>query len=124
MPLPTVVTGLPAALRKEMSMTLLHHEILQVLLPGFTHHVDIGKGADAMISYGAAGAARMLIPGQEAMTGRWHALQTGYHVAWDGGPAGDWQISHEAGRLTYIDPTGREAGTVTRIEPIGPWPAI
>ena len=32
-----------------------------------------------------------------------------------------WQIAHEAGRLTYIDPTGREAGTVTKIEPIQPW---
>jgi hypothetical protein len=104
-------------------MTILQQDILQVLLPGFTHHVDIGQGADASISYGAAGLARMVLPGKDPMTGRWHAHADGYHVAWEGGPAGNWQIAHEAGRLTYIDPTGREAGTVTRIEPIGPWPA-
>jgi hypothetical protein len=104
-------------------MTILQEDILQVLLPGFTHHVDIGQGADAFISYGAAGLARMVLPGKDPMTGRWHAHADGYHVAWDGGPTGNWQIKHEAGRLTYIDPTGREAGTVTRIEPIGPWPA-
>jgi hypothetical protein len=104
-------------------MTILQEDILQVLLPGFTHHVDIGQGADASISYGAAGLARMVLPGQDPMTGRWHAHADGYHVAWDGGPIGNWQIKHEVGRLTYIDPTGREAGTVTRIEPIGAWPA-
>ncbi len=102
-------------------MTLLNQEILQILLPGFTHHVDIGQGAEAAISYGAAGVARMVLPGKAPMTGRWHALAQGYHVAWDGGPAGDWQITHEVGRLTYLDPTGREAGTVTRIEPMQPW---
>jgi hypothetical protein len=45
-------------------------------------------------------------------------LAHGYHVAWEGGPAGDWQIAQEAGRLVYIDPTGRNAGHVTRIEPM------
>jgi hypothetical protein len=102
-------------------MTLLEEDVLAVLLPGFTHHVDIGQEADAAISFGAAGLARMVLPGKDPMTGRWHPLPTGYHVSWEGGPAGDWQIAHEAGRLTYVDPTGREAGTVTRIEPIQPW---
>lgn len=103
-------------------MTILHEDILQVLLPGFTHYVDIGQGADASISYGAGGAARMVLPGKAAMTGHWQLHADGYHVAWEGGPAGNWQIAHAAGQLTYIDPAGSEAGTVTRIEPIGPWP--
>ncbi|MGL4234436.1 hypothetical protein [Tabrizicola sp.] len=103
-------------------MTVLDQTVLGVLLPGFTHHVDIGQGADATISYGAGGLARMILPGKPPMNGEWHPLPKGYHVAWHEGPVGNWQIAHEAGKLTYIDPTGREAGTVTRIEPIGPWP--
>jgi hypothetical protein len=104
-------------------MTVLDHAVLDVLLPGFTHHVDIGQGADATISYGAGGLARMVLPGQPPMNGEWTPLPKGYHIDWIGGPKGEWQIRHEAGKLVYIDPTGREAGTVTRIEPIGPWPA-
>ena len=102
-------------------MMVLEKPVLEVLLPGFTHHVDIGQGEDARISYGAGGLAQMVLPGKPPMNGEWYPLPTGYHVAWHGGPFGDWQIRHEAGRLTYIDPTGREAGTVTRIEPIAPW---
>jgi hypothetical protein len=105
-------------------MTILEESVLSVLLPGFTHHVDVGQGADARISYGAGGLAQMVLPGKDPMHGEWTPLPDGYRVAWIGGPMGDWKIAHEAGRLTYIDPTGREAGTVTRIEPIGPWPAI
>jgi hypothetical protein len=103
-------------------MTVLDDTVLDVLLSGFTHHVDIGAEADATISYGAAGLARMVLPGKPPMNGEWYLLPNGYHVAWSGGPQGAWQIAHEAGRLTYIDPTGREAGTVTRIELIAPWP--
>ena len=102
-------------------MTILDQSVLEVLLPGFTHHIDIGQGSDARISYGAGGLAQMVLPGKPPMTGEWTPLAQGYHVAWTGGPQGAWQIAHEAGRLTYIAPTGREAGTVTRIEPIQPW---
>lgn len=103
-------------------MTILDQTVLQVLLPGFTHHVDIGQGEDATISYGAGGLAQMVLPGKPPISGEWTALPQGYHVAWADGPKGNWQIAHEAGRLVYIDPTGKEAGTVTRIEPIGQWP--
>ncbi|MBL9047788.1 MAG: hypothetical protein JNK34_10870 [Tabrizicola sp.] len=102
-------------------MMVLEKPVLDVLLPGFTHHVDIGQGEDARISYGASGLAQMVLPGKPPINGEWKPLQQGYHVAWRGGPAGDWQIAYELGRLTYIDPTGREAGTVTRIEPIAAW---
>ncbi len=105
-------------------MTVLDHAVLDVLLPGFTHYVDLGQGAEATISYGAAGQARMVLPGKDPMQGNWHLLPKGYHVSWQDGPSGDWQIAHEVGRLTYIDPAGRAAGTVTRIEPAGPWPAL
>jgi len=104
-------------------MTVLEKSVLEVLLPGFTHHVDIGQGEDARISYGAGGLAQMVLPGQPAMNGEWKPLPDGYHVAWSGGPEGAWKIAHDVGRLVYIDPTGREAGTVTKIEPIAPWPA-
>lgn len=102
-------------------MSILEKAVLDVLLPGFTHHVDIGKGSDARISFGAGGLAQMVLPGLPPLHGKWTPLSDGYHVAWSGGPQGAWKIAHEAGRLTYIDPTGREAGTVTRIEPIQPW---
>jgi hypothetical protein len=105
---------------KGICMTVLDKTVLDVLLPGFTHHVDIGQGADARISFGADGLAQMMLPGKPAMEGVWTALPQGYHVAWTDGPQGDWQIAHEAGRLVFIDPTGREAGTVTRIEPMQP----
>lgn len=102
-------------------MTILDRAVLDILLPGFTHHIDIGQGADARMSFGAGGLAQMVLPGKPAMNGAWTALPDGYHVAWSGGPEGSWKIGHEAGRLTYIDPTGREVGTVTRIEPIPAW---
>lgn len=101
-------------------MTILDQKVLAVLLPGFTHHVDIGQGADATISYGPGGLARMVLPGQAPMTGVWRLLDDGYHVGWTDGPEGTWRIGHEDGRLTYINPTGGEAGTVTRIEPMRP----
>lgn len=102
-------------------MTVLDQTVLNVLLPGFTHHIDIGQATDATISFGVGGLAKMVLPGKPPMNGDWKQLPDGYHVAWSGGPEGAWKIGHEAGRLTYIDPTGRAAGTVTRIEPIQPW---
>lgn len=102
-------------------MTILEQNVLAVLLPGFTHHVDIGQGEDARISFGAGGLAQMVLPGKSPMNGEWKPMDQGYHVAWSGGPEGAWKIAHEIGRLIYIDPTGREAGTVTRIEPIRAW---
>lgn len=102
-------------------MTLLDQTVLDILLPGFTHHIDIGQEADAKMSFGAGGLAQMELPGKPPMNGEWKPMPNGYQVTWSNGPKGDWQIAHETGKLTYIDPTGREAGTVTRIEPIKPW---
>ena len=48
-------------------MTILNQTVLDVLLPGFTHHVDIGQGEDARISYGAGGLAQMVLPGKPPM---------------------------------------------------------
>ncbi len=69
----------------------------------------------------AGGLAQLVLPGKPPMHGQWTPLPKGYHIAWIDGPKGEWQIRHEAGKLVYIDPTGGEAGTVTRIEPIRPW---
>jgi hypothetical protein len=102
-------------------MRVLEKTVLEVLLPGFTHHIDIGQDTEAKMSFGAGGLAQMVLPGKPPMSGEWTPQPDGYHVAWTGGPEGAWKIGHEAGRLIYIDPTGREAGTVTRIEPIQPW---
>lgn len=107
--------------RTVIEKALLGKAVLEVLLPGFTHYVDIGQGADARISYGAGGVAQMVLPGKPPMHSEWKPLDKGYHVAWSGGPEGAWQIAHDVGRPTYIDPSSREAGTVTRIEPIAPW---
>jgi hypothetical protein len=99
-------------------MTILNEATLAVLMTGFAHHVDIGQPTVAVISYPTTSEARMTLPNGTAMTGHWHLLPDGYHVNWTGGPAGTWQIDHAPGQLTYIDPTGRRAGTVTRIEPL------
>jgi hypothetical protein len=112
--------GFAAARRKDFAMNVLDQSVLDVLLPGFAHHIDIGQDVEATISYGASGLARMVLPGKEPMRGEWYPLPDGYHIAWHGGPAGDWRIKHEAGRLVYVDDAGKESGIVTRIEPIGP----
>ena len=75
-------------------MLVLERPVLDVLLPGFTHHVDIGQGEDARISFGAGGLAQMVLPGKPPMHGEWKSLDKGYHVAWSGGPEGAWQIAH------------------------------
>lgn len=100
-------------------MNVLNRSVLAVLLPGFSHTIDLPQGAEAIISYGSKGEALLALPGKAPMSGKWHLLPDGYYVAWENGPSGDWQIRHEAGRLTYVDSTGKDAGTVTRIEPFG-----
>ncbi len=98
-------------------MTVLADKTIAALMIGFTHHVDIGKETDATISYLDHTRAKMVLPGNVTMHGVWHMLPDGYHVAWHDGPAGKWQITSAPGTLTYLDPTGKAAGTVTLIAP-------
>lgn len=99
-------------------MTVLAEQALAALMIGFTHHVDIGKETDATISYLDDKRAKMVLPGNVTMHGIWHLLPDGYHVAWHDGPAGKWQIDWAPGKMTYLDPTGKAAGTVTGIAPV------
>ena len=69
-------------------MTILDQSVLDVLVPGFTHHVDIGQGLDARISYGAGGLAQMVLPGKPPMTGEWTPLAQGLSRRLDGRAAG------------------------------------
>lgn len=100
---------------------LIHdNSILEALLRGTTHYLDLGGGTAAAVHYGAQGDARMLAPNGSHKTGRWAISPTGYHVDWEGGPSADWQIDLEPGRILYRDGEGVERGTVTKIVPGNP----
>ena len=45
-------------------MRVLETDVLEVLLPGFTHHIDIGQDTDAKMSFGAGGLAQIVLPGK------------------------------------------------------------
>jgi hypothetical protein len=108
----------PRQRHKEMNaMAMIEGKMLTVLLVGFTHYVDVGKGEDAIIFYENARDVRMLLPGAAVMKGEWKLLPDGYFVKWQGGPEGKWQIGHEIGVFTYFDPGGKPAGTITKIVP-------
>ena len=101
-------------------MSVLVGKILAILMIGSTHYVDVGSGSDAIIYYPSETAAHMKLPDVPAMRGTLTMKQDGYHVAWDNGPAGDWQIAWEAGTFTYIGPDGKPAGHITKIVPGNP----
>jgi hypothetical protein len=90
---------------------------LAVLLTGFTHYVDVGKGTEAIMFYRDAKQVHMTLPGGPTLVGEWNLLADGYYVKWTNGPQGKWQIKSSPGELVYIDPTGQPAGKVTRIVP-------
>ena len=93
---------------------------LAVLLIGSTHYVDVGQGKDAAIDYPTAAVAHMALPDGRRLRGSWRPTETGYLVAWEGGPQGDRRIAFEPGRLTDIKPDGEPAGTISRIVPGNP----
>ena len=98
-------------------MIVHDNSILEVLLRGSTHYLDLGNGAEAAVHYGAGGDALMLAPNGTRRVGRWTVTPTGYHVDWEGGVSADWQIDVEPGRIGYRDGEGVEKGVVTRIVP-------
>ena len=101
-------------------MTVLGGKVLAILMIGSTHYVDIGVETDAVIYYPTETVAHMTLPGKAPLKGVVQMKDDGYHVAWKDGPAGDWQIAYEPGKLTYIGPDGKPAGTITRIVPGNP----
>ena len=101
-------------------MSVLTGKILTVLMIGSTHYVDVGKDVDAIIYFPSETEAHMTLPDGPTFQGALTMKPDGYHVAWTGGPAGDWQIAYEPGTLTYIGPEGTPAGTVTKIVPGNP----
>ncbi|MEL6678416.1 MAG: hypothetical protein AAFQ51_06890 [Pseudomonadota bacterium] len=94
--------------------------ILAIVMIGNTHYVDVGGATDAIIYYPTETVAHMTLPGRDPLLGDMKMTPGGYHVAWRDGPAGDWQIAHEAGVFTYIGPDGEAAGTITKIVPGNP----
>lgn len=99
-------------------ITPMTAETLAILATGFTHYVNIGKPADAAIYYENGKTVHMLLPGAtEPMHGTWSLLPDGYFVRWNGGPEGKWQIAWDGTAIIYIAPTGKPAGTVSKIVP-------
>ncbi|MBI4045591.1 MAG: hypothetical protein HY371_02125 [Devosia nanyangense] len=98
-------------------MIVHDNSILEALLRGATHYLDLGNGAEAAVYYGIDGGAAMLAPNGTRRSGRWVMSPTGYHVDWEGGPSADWQIDIEPGRIGYRDGDGVEKGRVTKIVP-------
>ncbi len=98
-------------------MAIIEEQLLAMITTGFTHYVDIGKESDAAIYYATATEVHMLLPSGSLMHGEWNVNPTGYFVKWRDGPEGNWQIQSDVGKLTYIDPTGKPAGQVTKIVP-------
>jgi len=99
-------------------MKTLNDKALAILLEGLTHYVNIGKDIDASIYYAADKTAHMRLPGASTvMHGEWLLMQDGYFIKWQNGPEGKWQITHELGQFIYIDPTGKDAGRITQINP-------
>lgn len=101
-------------------MSVITGKILAIFMIGSTHYVDVGKDIDAIIYYPTKTVAYMTLPGTPPMKGTLTMKADGYMVAWDGGRAGDWQITYEPGKLTYIGPDGKPAGIITRIVPGNP----
>lgn len=99
---------------------IIEGKVLALLTIGFTHYVDVGKAEDAIIYYQSDKEVRMLLPGAPAMMGTWEILPDGYFVKWKDGPEGKWQITTTPGVMTYIDPTGKPAGTISKIVPGNP----
>jgi hypothetical protein len=101
-------------------METLTGSLLALLMIGNTHYVDIGKDRDAAIYYASPTVAYMALPDAPRLRGTLEMRETGYFVAWEGGPAGAWSIAHAPGRFVYIRPDGVEAGPITRIVPGNP----
>jgi hypothetical protein len=102
----------------KQAMTILEEKMLKMITDGFTHHVDIGKGDDAIIFYENATTMHMRLPGASSvMHGTCKMLPDGYIAKWVDGPEGKWQISAEPGAFYYIGPDGKRAGHVTSIVP-------
>jgi len=91
--------------------------VLDALLTGSTHHLDMGNGISAAVYYGAAGEAQMRAPDGGRRVGAWAITPTGYHVDWTNGPSADWQIDLVPGRIGYCDGAGAQKAIVTRIVP-------
>jgi hypothetical protein len=96
-------------------MDFLSATVIGVMMVGTTHYVDIGAPREAVIYYEDAEVAHMVLPDGASWTGAWHLTDAGYHVAWEQGPSGDWQLNYTPGRIGYVNSDGQELGTITRI---------
>ena len=96
-------------------MAILKRNVLQLIMIGATHVVDMG-GKSAFIYYETQDKAYMLLPDGTRFDGRWNLLDDGYRVEWTDGPTGAWQLHHQSGAIDYVDATGAVRGRISRIE--------
>ncbi|MGD1886705.1 MAG: hypothetical protein ACFB01_06205 [Cohaesibacteraceae bacterium] len=96
-------------------MDFLSASVMGVLMVGATHYVDIGAPREAVIFYQDEQLAHMVLPDGAAWSGVWRLTDTGYHVAWQDGPSGDWRLNYAPGRIGYVNGDGEELGTISRI---------
>ena len=96
-------------------MDFLTPVTLAVLLTGATHYVDIGAPKDALIYYQSPTQAHMVLPDGTAFSGEWQLTDDGYHVAWHDGPAGNWRLNYQPGRIGYVNGEGEELGTISSV---------
>jgi hypothetical protein len=96
-------------------MKILRKDILEALMRGATHRLDMG-GVEAVIYYEDAMQAHMLLPDGKAYSGRWRLADDGYSVDWTNGPSASWKLGHDGDMIHYIDAEGIARARLTAIE--------
>ena len=96
-------------------MTPVTGSALSMMMIGMTHYVDAGHGSDAVIYYPTRTKAIMRLPGAPVMTGTLTVSDRGYHINWNDGPEGDWQIAYHPDEFIYLAPDGTNAGTIKKL---------
>jgi hypothetical protein len=98
-------------------MVITDRRTLDVLLTGLTHFIALAPGKEGTVYFRTASEAHMALPDGTRLAGSWRITESGYHVDWEGGRSGSWQIDVTPGRIAYLDANGVERGLVTRIVP-------
>jgi hypothetical protein len=100
---------------QENKVAILTKDILETIMVGATHVIDMG-GKTAFIYYENAERAHMLLPDGTRFDGRWELLDAGYRVEWTNGPTGVWSLAYGPGTIDYVDASGAARGRITRID--------
>ena len=98
-------------------MDFLIKDLLLVMMLGNTHYIDVGKDQPAIIYYEDEDSAHMRFPNGKSVEGVWRMTESGYYVDWENGPAGEWRIARDQGRMFYVDSKGTDRGNISKIVP-------